>query len=141
MVFAEYYYYSLIYLQEMSGGVDWPAILYTEYLDTAFNYIYHNYVDLYYVQWLIYIFYPLVITFLLPAAIVVFLYASSLFLQLYRLRRHFSDVYSMDFWDGARQIVAALWDAQGKIWHGKEAASDFIVMQMQLMEVSVFLHA
>jgi hypothetical protein len=102
----------------MNGAVDWPAVLYSEYLDSAFNYIYLNYVDLYYVQWLIYISYPLVITFLLPAAILIFIYASALFLQLYRLRRHFSDVYHMDFWNGARQVVAALWDAQGKIWHG-----------------------
>ena len=114
--------------QGMNGGVDWTAILYSEYLDSAFNYIYNNYVDVYYVQWLIYIFYPLVITFLLPAAIVIFLYASALFLQLYRLRSHFNDAYRMDFWDGARQIVAALWDAQGKIWHGEKSISseDFL---------------
>jgi hypothetical protein len=122
MLFIVYDVFVLFVIQEMSGSVDWPTILYSEYFDSVFNYVYQNYVDIYYVQWLIYIFYPLVVTFLLPAAIVLFLYASSLFLQLYRLRRHFSDVYNMDFWDGARQIVAALWDAQGKIWHGMDLA-------------------
>lgn len=90
------------------------------HLESTFNHIYQNYFDIYYARWLAWIFYPLVVTFLLPVVIVLFIYASALFLQLYRLRHHFLDVYHMDFWNGARQIIAALWDAQGKIWHGYE---------------------
>lgn len=89
------------------------------HLESTFNYLYQNYFDIYYMKWLVWVLYPLILTFLLPAVIVIFLYASALFLQLYRLRKYFLDVYHMDFWNGARQIVAALWDAQGNIWHGK----------------------
>ena len=87
----------------------------SEHIEQLFNYLYHNYVD---IQWLIYVLYPVVITFILPALIFLFLYASQLFLQLYRLRQHFSSMLHMDCWDGARQIIAAVWAAHGKIWHG-----------------------
>jgi len=90
-----------------------------EHVEWFFNYVYQNYVDLYYVQWLIYVLYPIVITLILPALIFLLLYASQLFLQLYRLRQHFGSVLYMDCWDGARQIIAAVWAAHGKIWHGK----------------------
>jgi len=90
----------------------------SEHLEWLFNHVYNNYVDIYYVRWLIYVLYPVVITLILPAVIFLLLYASQLFLQLYRLRRHFGVVLQMDCWDGARQIVAAVWAAHGKIWHG-----------------------
>jgi len=77
-----------------------------------------NHVDLYKFQWLIYILYPVIITLILPVLIFILLYASQLFLQLYRLRQHFGGVLHMDCWDGARQIIAAVWAAHGKIWHG-----------------------
>jgi len=88
----------------------------SDHIEQLFNYVYYNYVD---IQWLIYVFYPVVITLILPALIFLFLYASQLFLQLYRLRRHFSSMLHMDCWDGARQIIAAVWAAHGKIWHGQ----------------------
>ena len=65
-------------------------------------------------------FYPLVITFLLPFVLGIFLYGSALFLHIYKLRHHLRDIYSRrDLWDGARHSLAAFWDAHGKIWHGK----------------------
>jgi len=91
----------------------------SEHIEWFFNYVYHNYVDLYYLQWLIYVLYPVIITLILPALIFLLLYASQLFLQLYRLRQHFGSVLHMDCWDGARQIIAAVWAAHGKIWHGQ----------------------
>jgi len=99
----------------------WFTYLYqsvSEPIEWFFNCIYQNYVDLYYIQWLIYVLYPVIITLILPVLIFLLLYASQLFLQLYRLRRHFGSVLYMDCWDGARQIIAAVWAAHGKIWHG-----------------------
>jgi len=96
-----------VFCESLSKQIEW-----------FINYVYHNYVDLYYIEWLIYVLYPVIITLILPAVIFLLLYASQLFLQLYRLRQHFSSVLHMDYWDGARQIIAAVWAAHGKIWHG-----------------------
>jgi len=99
----------------------WFTYLYqsvSEPIEWFFNCVYQNYVDLYYIQWLIYVLYPVIITLILPVLIFLLLYASQLFLQLYRLRRHFGSALHMDCWDGARQIIAAVWAAHGKIWHG-----------------------
>jgi len=90
----------------------------SEQIEWFLNYIHQNYVDLYYVQWPIYVLYPVIITLILPVLIFLLLYASQLFLQLYRLRQQFGSVLHMDYWDGARQIIAAVWAAHGKIWHG-----------------------
>jgi uncharacterized integral membrane protein len=87
-------------------------------IEAIYDYIYDHYVDLYYIEWLAWVFYPLIITFLLPTFIVLFLYASSLFLQLYRLRHDICQAYGQDFWEGARQFISILWIAQGRIWHG-----------------------
>ena len=94
-----------------------------ENIETVFQFLYH-YFDVYYVSWLGWVFYPLVVTFILPLTILLLVYASALFLHLYRLRQPLKDavqdaVHRKDYWDSARRILAAIWDAQGKIWHGK----------------------
>ena len=45
------------------------------------------------VDWLAWLLYPVVVTFVLPIVIVVFLYASALVLQLYALRRYYRDTF------------------------------------------------
>ena len=92
-------------------------------IETVFKFLYH-YFDVYYFSWLAWIFYPLVVTLILPLTILLLIYASALFLHLYRLRQPLKQavkdaVHRRDFWDGARRILAALWDAQGRIWHGE----------------------
>ena len=94
-----------------------------EYIEAVFQFLYH-YFDVYYVSWLAWVFYPLVVTLILPLTILLLVYASALFLHLYRLRQPLKTavqnaVQKKDFWDSARRILAAVWDAQGKIWHGK----------------------
>ena len=81
----------------------------------------YQYVDIYYLSYLLWLLYPLVVTFVLPVLIMLFVYASALFLHVYRLR-HFvvPHAYNQDFWKAGRNFLAALWDAQGKIWHGKQ---------------------
>lgn len=75
--------------------------------------------DINYLAWVLWVVYPIIITFLLPLVILVFLYASALFLHIYRYRRRLREAYQHDFWDGARNTLAVLWDAQGYIWHGE----------------------
>lgn len=77
-------------------------------------------VDIQYLSWLIWLFTPVVVTFLLPLVILFLLYSSALFLYLYRYRHRLKDAYSRDFWNGARNTIATLWDAHGWIWHGYE---------------------
>ena len=75
--------------------------------------------DFDYMAWLWWLFYPMLITFLLPFVIFFLLYASALIVHVYRLRHLLRDAYVTDRWHGARKAVAALWDAQGKFWHGE----------------------
>ncbi|XP_071117548.1 DGAT1/2-independent enzyme synthesizing storage lipids-like isoform X1 [Haliotis cracherodii] len=76
--------------------------------------------DIDYLRWVVWLTYPIIISFLLPLILLVFLYASVLFLLVYRQRHRLRDAYAHDFWDGARKTLAALWDGQGRIWHGYE---------------------
>ena len=83
----------------------------------------YDYVDLYFLEWLAWVLYPLVITFILPIVIFILVYASSVFLHLYRIRHILKDslkdaIERRDFWDGARGILGVFWDAHGWIWHG-----------------------
>ena len=88
-------------------------------IEIGVEYIHSHYVDLYYLNWLVWVFYPLILTFMLPVIIMIFLYLSSIFLHLYRLRHFLREAVNRDFLDGGRHVLCALWDAQGRIWHGK----------------------
>jgi len=78
-------------------------------------------IDIDYARWLGWLFTPIIITFVLPAIILILLYLSALFLHIYKWHRHrIREAYEHDFWEGARKTLAALWDAQGWLWHGYE---------------------
>ena len=86
--------------------------------ETAYGFV-ATFIDIYYLQWLAWVIYPLIVTFVLPTLILIGVYVSGIFCHLYRLRHLLREVFHTgDFWDGARKFLAALWDAQGKIWHG-----------------------
>lgn len=76
--------------------------------------------DIDYLAWVLWVIYPIVISFLLPVILLIFIYASALFLHFYRYRHRLREAYQHDFWDGARNTLAVLWDGQGYIWHGFE---------------------
>lgn len=92
---------------------------YHTYLEDIFLFIHAHYLDVYYFGWLAWVFWPLVITFVLPSVLLLLVYGSALFLQVYRLRHHIKDAYAMDPWTGARQMLCVFWDAQGHLWHGE----------------------
>ncbi|CAF3395737.1 unnamed protein product [Rotaria sp. Silwood1] len=83
--------------------------------------------DLIYLAWLWTLFKPLCLLllslFLLPAAILLFVYGSSLFCLIYKHWNRLKvgeTAYSDDLWYGALKTLAILWELQGNIWHGYE---------------------
>ncbi|XP_073535413.1 DGAT1/2-independent enzyme synthesizing storage lipids [Phyllobates terribilis] len=82
-------------------------------LDNLEDYL--NYLD--YLMW---VFTPLIIVFVLPFIIVIFLYLSILFLHVYKRKNELKEAYSNSIWDGARKTLATLWDGHAAIWHGYE---------------------
>ncbi|XP_063075120.1 transmembrane protein 68 [Engraulis encrasicolus] len=73
-----------------------------------------------YLEYLLWVFTPLAIVFLLPFLIVILLYLSILFLHVYKHKNQLREAYSNNLWDGARKTLATLWDGHGFIWHGYE---------------------
>ncbi|GAA6099677.1 transmembrane protein 68 [Tachysurus ichikawai] len=71
-------------------------------------------------EYLLWVFTPLVIVFILPFIIVILLYLSILFLHVYKRKNQLREAYSYNLWDGARKTLATLWDGHGAIWHGYE---------------------
>lgn len=99
--------------------MQWPDAIYnhtTLYLDVIWTYI--ESLDIDYIKWVLWVIYPIILSFLLPLLLLVFIYGSALFLQLYRRRHRLRDAYARDFWNGARNTLAAVWEGQGRIWHG-----------------------
>ncbi|XP_048001108.1 transmembrane protein 68 isoform X2 [Leguminivora glycinivorella] len=80
---------------------------------------YLEYVDTEYSLWLTWFLMPVVVTFLLPAVIIVLIYVSAIIFHLYRLYRlRVADGVQNDWRQAARLTVCALWDAHGWLWHG-----------------------
>jgi len=62
-------------------------------------------------------------SFIFPFVVVLFLYSSAIFLHLYKRRHEIKDFIEKssahaDKFDWARLFLAALWEAQGSLWHG-----------------------
>uniref|UniRef100_A0A8C3FBG4 Phospholipid/glycerol acyltransferase domain-containing protein n=1 Tax=Chrysemys picta bellii TaxID=8478 RepID=A0A8C3FBG4_CHRPI len=92
----------LIYILE-----EWTGV---EYLEDYLNYV----------AYLLWVFTPLIIVFILPGLILLLLYISIILLYVYKRKNELKEAYSNDIWDGARQMVATLWDGHARIWHGYE---------------------
>ncbi|KAM4556700.1 DGAT1/2-independent enzyme synthesizing storage lipids isoform 1-T6 [Fundulus diaphanus] len=73
-----------------------------------------------FLEYLFWVFTPLVVVFLVPFLIVILLYLSILFLHVYKRKNQLKEAYSNNLWDGARKTLATLWDGHGAIWHGYE---------------------
>ncbi|CAH4023422.1 unnamed protein product [Pieris brassicae] len=82
---------------------------------------YMEYVDTEYSLWLTWFLTPVIVTFLLPAVIIILIYLSSIIFYLYRLYRlRVVTEVQNDWKHAARLAVCALWDAHGWLWHGYE---------------------
>ncbi|XP_028987299.1 transmembrane protein 68 isoform X2 [Betta splendens] len=71
-------------------------------------------------EYLLWVFTPLAIVFIVPFLIVILLYLSILFLHVYKRKNQLREAYCNNLWDGARKTLAMLWDGHGAIWHGYE---------------------
>ncbi|XP_073832744.1 DGAT1/2-independent enzyme synthesizing storage lipids [Musca autumnalis] len=81
------------------------------------------YIDLDYSLWLYRLLTPLIVTFLLPLVFVALIYISFLILFIYKLHREVilrSVRSDGKFWEVGRKLVAAVWDAHARIYHGYE---------------------
>lgn len=64
---------------------------------------------------------PFVVVFVYPVVLLIMMYGSAVFLHVYRhRRREIYDAYTGNFWEGAMQTVAAVFDSHGSLWHGYE---------------------
>lgn len=80
-----------------------------------------EYVDTEYSLWLTWFLTPVIVTFLLPAVIIILIYISSIIFHIYRLYRlRVVSGVQNDWRQAARIAVCALWDAHGWLWHGYE---------------------
>lgn len=97
---------------EWIGNTTYQSLLWLDILDSC--------LDPEFFSWLLWLFTPVIMMFLLPGFILFLIYLSVLFLHIYRHRHRLKDAYARDFWDGARHTLATMWDAHGYIWHGYE---------------------
>ncbi|XP_017466375.1 PREDICTED: transmembrane protein 68 [Rhagoletis zephyria] len=82
-----------------------------------------TYIDLDYSLWLYRLLWPLIVTFLLPLVFVALIYISFVMLFIYKLHREVimrTVRTDRKFWEFGRKLVAALWDAHARIYHGYE---------------------
>ncbi|XP_061724282.1 transmembrane protein 68 isoform X2 [Cydia pomonella] len=94
---------------------------YTASLSATFYEMMVEYVDTEYSLWLTWFLMPVVVTFLLPAVIIILIYVSAIIFHLYRLYRlRVVDGVQNDWRQAASLAVCALWDAHGWLWHGYE---------------------
>uniref|UniRef100_A0A914XKQ9 Phospholipid/glycerol acyltransferase domain-containing protein n=1 Tax=Plectus sambesii TaxID=2011161 RepID=A0A914XKQ9_9BILA len=99
----------------------WPAWL-QPYVEVVVVWIAWalTYVDLQYLEYLLWLFFPLLIAFVLPIVLVIGIYGCVIFLHIYKLRHQIREAYASSYFDGARTSIASFWDAVGYVWHGYE---------------------
>ncbi|EYC09756.1 hypothetical protein Y032_0059g3032 [Ancylostoma ceylanicum] len=69
-------------------------------------------------QYLLWLFLPIIIVFVLPIFLVLFIYGCVIFLHIYGLRHQIREAYNTSYWNGARVAITSFWDAVGYVWHG-----------------------
>lgn len=69
-------------------------------------------------QYLLWLFLPIIVAFLLPVFLLLFIYGCVIFLHIYGLRHQIRAAYASSYWDGARMSIASFWDGVGYLWHG-----------------------
>lgn len=71
-------------------------------------------------EYLLWLFLPIIIVFVLPIFLVFFIYGCVIFLHIYGLRHRIREAYHTSYWNGARIAITSFWDAVGHVWHGYE---------------------
>lgn len=89
-----------------------------------------------YVVYLLWLFSPLLVAFILPGLVLFILYINIIILHIYKRRTDLKEAYSNDFWDGARQVLATIWVGHARIWNGKSFPKKFSLWKSDLNIVS-----
>uniref|UniRef100_A0A914D2X1 Phospholipid/glycerol acyltransferase domain-containing protein n=1 Tax=Acrobeloides nanus TaxID=290746 RepID=A0A914D2X1_9BILA len=79
-----------------------------------------EYWDLEYLEYLLWLFLPIIIALVLPIFLLFSIYGCAIFLHIYGLRHQIIEAYDSSYWDGARAAIASFWDGVGSLWHGYE---------------------
>uniref|UniRef100_A0AC34PUA4 Phospholipid/glycerol acyltransferase domain-containing protein n=1 Tax=Panagrolaimus sp. JU765 TaxID=591449 RepID=A0AC34PUA4_9BILA len=112
----------LIYglLAELTN-MTWPEFM-QPYVDKFVQWVNSvlEYWDLDYLEYLLWLFLPIFVAFVLPILILFFIYGSVIFIHIYGLRHRIREAYASSYWDGARTSLASFWDGVGYLWHGYE---------------------
>ncbi|CAK5050933.1 unnamed protein product [Meloidogyne enterolobii] len=109
------------FVKELLQNMGWPEWLqlyidsFSQWLDGVLKYW-----DLDYLEYLIWLFLPIFVAFILPIFLLLLIYASVIFLHCYGLRNRIREAYASSYWDGARTSIASFWDGVGLFWHGYE---------------------
>ncbi|PAA88369.1 hypothetical protein BOX15_Mlig013333g2, partial [Macrostomum lignano] len=75
-----------------------------------------------YLSWLYYLYLPAITCLLLPYLVVLFLYFSLLWLQLWKWRHRLAESYQYSIWRGAIHTALGFWATFGRLWHGYEVS-------------------
>ena len=90
--------------------------------------------------WRYYAWSPIVIMFVLPLLLIVYLYLSALLLFVYRRRKPILDAFHhRNIWEGYRRTMAVLWSGHGWIWHGIFTIITFHSCKYIMMNDGTFL--
>ncbi|GMR48662.1 hypothetical protein PMAYCL1PPCAC_18857 [Pristionchus mayeri] len=79
-----------------------------------------DHIDFDYLEYLLWLFLPVFIIFVVPVLLVLFIYGCVIFLHVYKFRNRIREELHTSYWNGARIAIASFWDAVGYIWHGYE---------------------
>lgn len=87
-------------------------------------------------DWFMILLSPFVVIFVYPCIFLVMMYGTTLFLHTYRhSRAQIYDAYADNFWDGAMQTVAAVFDAHGTLWHGRSLLHSSLVLAVDGLSI------
>ncbi|RCN32662.1 hypothetical protein ANCCAN_21523 [Ancylostoma caninum] len=84
----------------------WPLNLFEDIINSEWD------------EYLLWLFLPIIIVFVLPIFLVLFIYGCVIFLHIYGLRHQIREAYNTSYWNGARVAITSFWDAVGYVWHG-----------------------
>ncbi|PIC35256.1 hypothetical protein B9Z55_014673 [Caenorhabditis nigoni] len=79
-----------------------------------------DYIDLDYLEYLLWLLLPFFILFIFPIFLVLFIYGCVIFVHIYGHRHQIREAYHTSYWEGARVAIASFWDGVGNVWHGYE---------------------
>uniref|UniRef100_A0A8D0GLE2 Phospholipid/glycerol acyltransferase domain-containing protein n=1 Tax=Sphenodon punctatus TaxID=8508 RepID=A0A8D0GLE2_SPHPU len=114
-----------------TGGIPMTYLTCLAYILEEWTGVEHIEDYLNFVAYLLWLFTPLLIVFILPGLILLLLYFSVLILHIYKRKNEIKEACSHDVWHGARQLLATIWDGHARIWNGESCNLPFELLHPQ----------